>query len=157
MLPLREVELESRKWLKGVNVRPGAAGLYPDFLIYAPGKGARMPDDADVKAMLYIVNALVSTAKADKFNPGNIKLQDHIFTMQISGKPESPDVKTQTKKFEQYYTSRSEVDERRLAKKISKVWEGISKGVFIPNDGHWKCKGCAYQKTSSCKRSLHQL
>jgi putative RecB family exonuclease len=55
-------------------------------------------------------------------------------------------IKTKTPKFEQYYTTRSEVDERRLAKKIIQVWDGISKGVFIPNDGHWKCKGCAYKK-----------
>jgi len=55
-------------------------------------------------------------------------------------------IKTQTKKFEQYYTTRSEVDEKRMEKKILQVWDGISKGVFIPNDGHWKCKGCAYQK-----------
>lgn len=55
-------------------------------------------------------------------------------------------IKTKTPKFEQYYTTRSEVDERRLAKKILQVWDGISKGVFVPNDGHWKCKGCAYKK-----------
>jgi putative RecB family exonuclease len=55
-------------------------------------------------------------------------------------------IKTKTPKFEQYYTTRSEVDERRLAKKIIQVWDGISKGVFVPNDGHWKCKGCAYKK-----------
>jgi len=54
-------------------------------------------------------------------------------------------IKTKTPKFEQYYTTRSEMDEMRLAKKIQAVWDGISKGVFIPNDGHWKCKGCAYK------------
>jgi putative RecB family exonuclease len=53
-------------------------------------------------------------------------------------------IKTKTPKFEQYYTTRSEMDERRAAKKILKVWEGISKGVFIPHDGNWKCNGCAY-------------
>lgn len=53
-------------------------------------------------------------------------------------------IKTKTPKFEQYYTTRSEKDERRAAKKIIKVWEGISKGVFIPNDTSWKCNGCAY-------------
>jgi len=55
-------------------------------------------------------------------------------------------IKTKSPKFEQYYTTRSEVDERRIQKKILEVWKGINKGVFIPNDGHWKCKGCAYQK-----------
>jgi len=59
-------------------------------------------------------------------------------------------IKTQMKKFEQYYTTRSEVDERRLQKKILAVWEGISSGVYIPNDGHWKCKGCSYQE-NACK------
>ena len=51
-------------------------------------------------------------------------------------------IKTKTPKFQQYYTSRSELDERRVAKKIRGVWDGIKKGVFIPNDGNWKCKCC---------------
>jgi len=25
------------------------------------------------------------------------------------------------------------------------VWEGIQKGVFIPNDTSWKCKNCSYK------------
>jgi len=53
-------------------------------------------------------------------------------------------IKTKAPKFEQYYTIRSEVDERKAAKKIVKVWDAISKGIFIPNDGNWKCNGCAY-------------
>jgi len=55
-------------------------------------------------------------------------------------------IKTQTKKFEQYYTTRNNSDEMRMKNKIIQVWDGISKGVFVPNDGHWKCKGCAYKK-----------
>jgi len=55
-------------------------------------------------------------------------------------------IKTKSPKFEQYYTTRSDMDEKRIQKKILEVWKGIQKGVFIPNDGHWKCKGCAYQK-----------
>jgi len=42
----------------------------------------------------------------------------------------------QDTKFQQYYTSRSEMDERRVARKILGVWDGIKKGVFIPNDGN---------------------
>jgi putative RecB family exonuclease len=55
-------------------------------------------------------------------------------------------IKTKTPKFEQYWTTRSDLDERRLIKKASQVWDGISKGVFIANDTSWKCKGCAYRK-----------
>jgi len=55
-------------------------------------------------------------------------------------------VKTKTPKFEQYYTTRSEADELRLIRKIQRVWEGISKGVFIPNDTSWKCKTCPYKQ-----------
>ena len=55
-------------------------------------------------------------------------------------------IKTKTPKFEQYWTTRGELDERRLIKKIKQVADGISKGVFVPNDGHWKCKGCSYRK-----------
>ena len=54
-------------------------------------------------------------------------------------------IKTKTPKFQQYYTSRCELDERRVTKKILAVWDGIQKGVFIPNDGNWKCKGCEYK------------
>jgi putative RecB family exonuclease len=55
-------------------------------------------------------------------------------------------IKTKTPKFEQYWTTRSELDERRLIKKAAMVWDGISKGIFIPNDLSWKCKGCAYKQ-----------
>ena len=55
-------------------------------------------------------------------------------------------IKTKTPKFEQYWTTRSELDERRLIKKAAQVWDGISKGVFVANDTSWKCKGCAYKR-----------
>ena len=55
-------------------------------------------------------------------------------------------IKTKTPKFEQYYTTRSEIDEKRLIKKASQVWDGITKGVFVANDTSWKCKGCAYKQ-----------
>ena len=54
-------------------------------------------------------------------------------------------IKTQIPRFEQYYTFRSETDEKRAIVKIRKVWEGITKEVFIPNDTSWKCKGCVYK------------
>ncbi len=53
-------------------------------------------------------------------------------------------IKTKTPKFEQYWTTRSELDENRLTRKAVQVWNGISKGVFIPNDTSWKCKNCSY-------------
>jgi putative RecB family exonuclease len=55
-------------------------------------------------------------------------------------------IKTKTPKFEQFYTSRGEIEERRAIKKIKEVLTGINKEVFIPNDGHWKCKGCGFKK-----------
>jgi len=55
-------------------------------------------------------------------------------------------IKTKTPKFEQYWTTRSQLDERRLMKKAAQVWDGISKGVFVANDTSWKCKGCAYKQ-----------
>jgi putative RecB family exonuclease len=54
-------------------------------------------------------------------------------------------IKTKTPKFESYYTTRTEDDEKRLIRKIKSVWDGISKGVFLPNDTGWKCKGCLYK------------
>jgi len=49
-------------------------------------------------------------------------------------------IKTKTPKFEQYWTTRSELDEHRLIKKANQVWDGIQKQVFIPNDLNWRCK-----------------
>ena len=55
-------------------------------------------------------------------------------------------IKTKTPKFEPYWTSRDEVAERRVIKKIVQAWKGISKGVFIPNDTSWKCNNCFYKQ-----------
>lgn len=56
-------------------------------------------------------------------------------------------IKTKTPKFEQYYTTRGPEDEKRAIRKIQAVWQGISQGVFIPNDDafNWRCKGCSYK------------
>jgi len=58
-------------------------------------------------------------------------------------------IKTKQPKFEQYYTTRSELDEKRIIKKIQKVWDGINKEIFIPNES-WKCKGCTHK--GSCEQ-----
>ena len=55
-------------------------------------------------------------------------------------------VKTKIPRFECYWTTRSQLDERRLMKKVAQVWDGISKGVWVANDTSWKCKGCAYKQ-----------
>jgi putative RecB family exonuclease len=55
-------------------------------------------------------------------------------------------IKTKKPKFEQYYTVRTGIDEKRLVRKILKVWEGINRGVFIPNDTSWKCPNCQYRQ-----------
>jgi putative RecB family exonuclease len=54
-------------------------------------------------------------------------------------------IKTKVPRFEQYYSTRTEIDEVKAVKKILAVWEGIQKGVFIPNDSSWKCNGCAFK------------
>jgi len=55
-------------------------------------------------------------------------------------------IKTKKPKFEQYWTTRSELDEHRLIRKANQVWDGIQKGVFIPNDTSWKCNYCSYKE-----------
>jgi len=55
-------------------------------------------------------------------------------------------IKTKTPKFEQYYTKRTPIDEKRAIKKITKVWEGIEQCIFIPDDGSWRCKDCSFRK-----------
>jgi putative RecB family exonuclease len=61
-------------------------------------------------------------------------------------------VKTKIPKFEQHYTVRDETHEKKAIKTIQMAWEGISKGVFIPNAEAWKCKGCSYK--SHCEKEL---
>jgi len=55
-------------------------------------------------------------------------------------------IKTKVPKYIEYWTTRSELDERRLINKAAQVWDGITKGVFIANDTSWKCKGCSYSQ-----------
>jgi putative RecB family exonuclease len=55
-------------------------------------------------------------------------------------------IKTKKPKFESYWTTRSEIDEIKLVRKIHQVWEGISKGVFIPNNTTWKHNNCQYRQ-----------
>jgi len=54
-------------------------------------------------------------------------------------------IKTKVPKYIEYWTTRSELDERRLIRKAVQVWDGISKSVFVGNDQSWKCKGCGYK------------
>ena len=56
-------------------------------------------------------------------------------------------IKTKKPRFEQYYTTRSYIDELRLIRKIEKVWEGINNEVFVPNDTSWRHKNCPYRQT----------
>ena len=42
-------------------------------------------------------------------------------------------------------TIRTAEDEQRMLKKIIQVWDGINKGVFVPNDTSWKCNNCSYK------------
>jgi putative RecB family exonuclease len=64
-------------------------------------------------------------------------------------------IKTTKPKFLQYWTTRSQLDERRLIKKATQVWDGITKGVFVANDLSWKCKGCAYKQ--ACDAYLESI
>jgi putative RecB family exonuclease len=54
-------------------------------------------------------------------------------------------IKTQVPTFKTYYTHRNSLDEYRAIRKIIKVWDGIKKSVFIPNDTSWKCAYCEFK------------
>jgi putative RecB family exonuclease len=86
-------------------------------------------DDIENHLQLTVYNM---AAKANGYRDREILLRFHCL------------IKTKAPRFEEYFTTRSELDEIRAAKKIRLVWEGISKGVFIPNES-WKCKGCSYK------------
>ena len=55
-------------------------------------------------------------------------------------------IKTKTPKFEPYYTARSEIDAQRAVRKVQSIYNGIKKGVFVPNDSSWRCTNCQYRK-----------
>jgi putative RecB family exonuclease len=73
------------------------------------------------------------SAKANGFKGRNILLKIDCL------------IKTKKPDFKQYWTTRSEMDEKRVIKKITACWEGIEKGVFIPNDTSWRCKNCPFK------------
>ena len=54
-------------------------------------------------------------------------------------------VKTKIPKFEQFWTVRTEEEEKRATRKIQQVWDGIQKKVFVPNDTSWKCGYCSFK------------
>jgi len=54
-------------------------------------------------------------------------------------------IKTRTPKFQQCYSIRTPEDEVRAVRKIRHIWDGIVKGVFIPNDHSWKCTRCEFR------------
>lgn len=58
-------------------------------------------------------------------------------------------LKTKIPRFEQQYSIRSESDERRTARLIQTVWEGISSGHFVPGNTSWKCNYCEFR--SACR------
>lgn len=62
-------------------------------------------------------------------------------------------VKTKSPRLDQHYTARTESDERRALTKMQLVWDGITKGVFVPNDNSWKCMGCGYKR--GCDKTLN--
>jgi putative RecB family exonuclease len=86
--------------------------------------------DVDKNFQLTVYNL---AAKLNGFNAREILLRFDVL------------IKTKTPKFEQFYSTRSESEERKAIKKILAVYEGIQKGVFIPNDSSWKCNGCAFK------------
>lgn len=55
-------------------------------------------------------------------------------------------IKTKTPKFEQCYTSRSELDIRRAVGRIRSAWDAIQREAFVPAPGDsWKCGCCAFK------------
>ncbi len=63
-------------------------------------------------------------------------------------------IKTKEPKFEQVYTTRSELEMFRVARLIRQVWLGIQSEVWLPNLGSWKCSGCSYKQ--ACETWLQE-
>ena len=54
-------------------------------------------------------------------------------------------LKLKEPRFEQVYTTRSELEMYQVARLIKQVWQGIQAGIWLPNLGSWKCSGCGYK------------
>ena len=54
-------------------------------------------------------------------------------------------IRNKKPKYQQYYTARSWQSIRQAETIIKAVYNGIQKGVFIPNRGNWKCNCCEYR------------
>lgn len=72
-------------------------------------------------------------AKANGFASRNIRLRFDLL------------IKTKEPRYERHVTLRNTGDEERAIKKIQAVWDGITKGVFIPNDSSFRCECCGYK------------
>jgi len=72
-------------------------------------------------------------AKANGFASRNIRLRFDLL------------IKTKEPRYERHVTTRNDSDEKRAIRKIQAVWDGISKGVFIPNDSSFRCECCGFK------------
>jgi putative RecB family exonuclease len=54
-------------------------------------------------------------------------------------------IKTKNPKFEQFWTVRDDLEEKKALRRIREVWRGIVKEVFLPAHDLWKCKNCGYK------------
>lgn len=94
MLTSTELSDENCKWLKsaGMRLKPGIC--YPDFSVYKPGKVVTVPNDRDVRVMLYAVNGLLKAIKTGVFEPSDLRDgNDNIFTIKTSGTSIEPRIK----------------------------------------------------------------
>lgn len=54
-------------------------------------------------------------------------------------------LKTKQPRFEQFYTTRNDLQEHMAVRRVLAAWEGVSKGVFLPAPANsWKCAGCVH-------------
>jgi hypothetical protein len=54
-------------------------------------------------------------------------------------------IRTKSPRIAPFLTRKTGTDIQRAIQLVRAVWDGISKGVFIPNPGSWKCNQCGYK------------
>jgi CRISPR/Cas system-associated exonuclease Cas4 (RecB family) len=54
-------------------------------------------------------------------------------------------IRTKSPRIAQWITRKTVTDIQQAIQLVRAVWNGISKGVFIPNPGSWKCNYCGYK------------
>ncbi len=97
----RDMQYEEKKWYKSCNYRAQKSDWLPSIILKKPGQMMQMiTKDHDIDLMLYIVRGILGAHRNGNFCPSIEKTSSSkIFTVQVFGDIEKPDIKVAHKSF----------------------------------------------------------